>query len=81
MHFAGKGIPALPVHDSFIVEEEHDQECWDVMKKAFSTRYDQEIPIDITDVIVRTERILKGPMVATQRPVETDGRRYSRWCL
>jgi hypothetical protein len=66
MHFARQGIPSLPVHDSFVIAEEHEDECWDVMKAAFSNRFDQEIPIDITEVLVRTEGILKGPATAAQ---------------
>lgn len=42
--------PALPVHDSYVIEEEYVDECWAVMKKAFTNRFDQEIPIDITDI-------------------------------
>ena len=66
LHFARQGITLMPVHDSFIVEEENVEECWVAMKKVFSMRYDKEIPIDITDIVKRTNRILKGPVVTSQ---------------
>ena len=54
LHFAKKGIPALPVHDSFVVPVDYADECWDVMLDAFqdvmtvefSERGGQAISID-----------------------------------
>ena len=54
LHFAKKGIPALPVHDSFVVPVIYVDECWDVMLDAFqdvmmvefSERGGQAISID-----------------------------------
>jgi hypothetical protein len=66
LHFAYKGIPVLPVHDSFVVEEHHTEECWAVMRRTFREVFGQDIPIDITDLVTRAKRILKGPSVATQ---------------
>jgi hypothetical protein len=66
LHFAYQGIPALPVHDSFVIEEQHVDECLEVMREAFYRRFRQEIPIDITDIVTRGKRILQGPAVAAQ---------------
>lgn len=66
LHFARQGIPALPVHDSFVIEEQHVDECWEVMRKVFYNRFEQDIPIDITDLVKRGKRILNGPVVAAQ---------------
>ena len=35
-HFQRRGIPVLPVHDSFIIEKEKDAELKDVMEKVYS---------------------------------------------
>lgn len=35
LHFCKKGIPILPIHDSFIVQEEHQAELEQVMVSAF----------------------------------------------
>jgi len=35
LHYAKKGIPALPIHDSFVVPVDYADECWDVMLDAF----------------------------------------------
>jgi len=66
LHFAYQGIPVLPVHDSFVIEEHHADECWEVMRGTFYELFGQDIPIDITDLFTRARRILEGPAVATQ---------------
>ena len=38
LHFAGKGVPVLPVHDSFIVAAQHQQELVVGMKRIFGER-------------------------------------------
>lgn len=38
LHFAGKGVPVLPVHDSFIVAAQHQQELVVGMKRVFGER-------------------------------------------
>jgi len=63
LHFARRDIPALPVHDSFVIEEQHVDECLEVMREAFFRRFGQQIPIDATDLMVRAQHILKGPVV------------------
>ena len=40
LHFANKGVPVLPVHDSFIVAAQHEQELVAVMKRVFAERFD-----------------------------------------
>ena len=35
-HFANKGIPVLPVHDSFIIAASYGDELKDVMQKVYS---------------------------------------------
>ena len=35
MHFAGKGIPCLPVHDSVIISKFHEKELIDTMDDAY----------------------------------------------
>ncbi len=41
LHFAGRNIPVLPVHDSFIVAEEHQAALVSVMKAVFHETYGQ----------------------------------------
>ena len=38
LHFANKGVPVLPVHDSFIVAAQHQQELVTLMKRVFGAR-------------------------------------------
>ena len=40
LHFANKGVPVLPVHDSFIIAAQHQQELVTVMKRVLSVRFD-----------------------------------------
>mgnify|MGYP004352199463 FL=1 len=40
LRFANKGVPVLPVHDSFIVAAQHQQELVAVMKRVFAERFD-----------------------------------------
>jgi len=61
LHFARKGVPCLPVHDSFIVDIRYLDECWDAMRKAFSWRFGQEIPVDYMDFVTKANRIMDGP--------------------
>ena len=39
LHFADKDIPCLPIHDSFIVPEEHKHELESVMKQQFLSKF------------------------------------------
>ena len=39
LHFANKGVPVLPVHDSFIIAAHHEQELVAVMKRVFGERF------------------------------------------
>ena len=39
LHFARKDIPVLPVHDSFIICADYQNELIDVMKRAFGERF------------------------------------------
>ncbi len=39
LHFAVDDIPVLPVHDSFIVAAQHQQELVAVMKRVFTQRF------------------------------------------
>ena len=39
LHFAVDDIPVLPVHDSFIVAAQHQQELVAVMKRVFAERF------------------------------------------
>ena len=39
LHFANKGVPVLPVHDSFIIAAQHQQDLVAVMKRVFSERF------------------------------------------
>lgn len=41
MHFADRNIPVLPIHDSFIVAEEHQATLVSVMKAVFHGTYGQ----------------------------------------
>ena len=39
VHFANKGVPVLPVHDSFIIAAQYQQELVAVMKRVFGERF------------------------------------------
>ncbi len=39
LNFANKGVPVLPVHDSFIIAAQHQQELVAVMKRVFGERF------------------------------------------
>ena len=39
LRFANKGVPVLPVHDSFIIAAHHEQELVAVMKRVFGERF------------------------------------------
>jgi len=52
LHFAKRGIPCLPIHDSFIVEYKYRNELVDMMQKAFRDKYGQECGIEIDDPIM-----------------------------
>ena len=39
LHFAGKAVPVLPVHDSFIIDADRQQELVDVMKRGYRERF------------------------------------------
>ncbi|QPZ93373.1 hypothetical protein [Thioclava electrotropha] len=41
LHFADRGVPVLPVHDSFIIAAEHKDELVRVMEAVFHDRYGQ----------------------------------------
>jgi hypothetical protein len=47
MHFVDRGIPILPIHDSFIVAKRHQKELVDVMLAAFKDGYGQEISVTV----------------------------------
>ena len=38
LHFANKGVPVLPVHDSLIVAAQHQKELVTLMKRVFGAR-------------------------------------------
>jgi hypothetical protein len=42
-HFAVHGVPVLPVHDSFIMHHEYEEELLEVMKIYFKKRFDIDI--------------------------------------
>lgn len=44
-HFAKRGVPCLPVHDSFIIEKYHQDELRDVMKKTFNDMFHRDIAV------------------------------------
>lgn len=62
LHFAGRGVACLPVHDSFLVGVDYVDECFETMRKVFFDRYGQEIKVDLKDMMARAERIINGPM-------------------
>ena len=39
-HFANQGVPVIPVHDSFIVQEKHAEELWQVMGETYQKHND-----------------------------------------
>ncbi len=47
LHFADQGIPALPVHDSGIIQEDRRDELLDVMQDVFKHRYGKTPPVRI----------------------------------
>lgn len=48
LHFADMGVPVLPVHDSFIVAAQHQDELIRVMQAAFHGSYGQQPNITVT---------------------------------
>lgn len=42
LHFADKGVPVLPVHDSFIITADHKDELVRVIQSVFHERYGQK---------------------------------------
>ncbi|GGH36623.1 hypothetical protein SAMN05444007_1094 [Cribrihabitans marinus] len=48
LHFADKGVPVLPVHDSFIITAQHKDELVKVMKAVFYDTYNQIPTITLT---------------------------------
>ncbi|QDC08768.1 hypothetical protein FHY55_05745 [Oceanicola sp. D3] len=49
LHFAAKGVPVLPVHDSFIIAAQHKEEIVQVMQAAFHDTYGQDPTITLTE--------------------------------
>ncbi|NDW46362.1 hypothetical protein [Ruegeria sp. PrR005] len=47
LHFADKGVPVLPVHDSFIVATPHRDELVRVMKNSFAETYGQTTSVTV----------------------------------
>jgi len=45
MLFQRKGIPVLPVHDSFIVTTEHEQKLSETMKRGYRLKFDSDIKV------------------------------------
>jgi len=46
LYFQKKDIPVLPVHDSFIIAQEHEQDLEAIMKSAYHDIFKQEIQVD-----------------------------------
>ena len=44
-HFTAKGVPCLPIHDSFIVEKRYKQELKDVMISSYKMLFNGEIKV------------------------------------
>ena len=40
LYFSSKDVPVLPVHDSFIIAAQHQQELVAVMKRVLGARLD-----------------------------------------
>ena len=47
MHFVDRGIPILPIHDSFIIAHRHRKELVAVMLGAFKEVYGQDISVTV----------------------------------
>ncbi|WDP88323.1 MAG: hypothetical protein HUN04_00595 [Desulfobacter sp.] len=45
LHFADKGVAAIPIHDSVIVPIEYCDECGEVMKSEFQNVFHQNIEV------------------------------------
>ncbi len=39
LYFAEKGVPVLPVHDSFIIAAQHGQDLVAMMKRVFGEHF------------------------------------------
>jgi len=39
-HFTKQSVPIIPVHDSFIVQEQHAEELWQVMDETYQKHND-----------------------------------------
>ena len=51
LHFAGKGVPVLPIHDSFIVPVQHKDELVRTMIETFAETYGQSIEVSISQKV------------------------------
>ncbi len=47
LHFIDRGIPILPIHDSFIVAQRHENELVQVMADTFKQTYRQDIGVSV----------------------------------
>lgn len=47
LHFSDQGIPALPIHDSVIIQEDRKDELLAVMRAVFKQKYGQTPPISV----------------------------------
>lgn len=63
LHFADKGIVALPEHDSVIISIEHAEECRQVMQREFKAVFGQDIRITGSAVDALANGMKRKPVV------------------
>lgn len=69
--FVDKGYPILPVHDSFIVQQQHENLLVDTMAQSFCKRYGVEVSVPLTISYMVDGKLHKDKILG-------DGRDYGR---
>ena len=59
-HFADKGLPCLPIHDSFLVQQRYSDELVNVMCGAYAEYTGQELQGDYCERLVRVKQSHRG---------------------
>jgi hypothetical protein len=56
LHFADQGIPCLPVHDSFLVQQRYQKNLVEVMHSAFENVVGRKLTGDAPERLIKVKR-------------------------